>query len=252
MPGTLVGHGGSRERPVIASLIVLASDQATERAVRTGLRRDGLDVRDTPPDSAACAHEQSALVVVVAADRVALGHEVCARVRGHSDVPLVMLCSSTSVADEVLAFAAGCDDYIRTPCADTVVRARLHARLARAGGPDQDELRLGTLRLDPWARRVMVGEREVSLTRTEFDLLLVLLETPRQVVTRERLLDRVWRGNARDDHVLEVHLSRLRAKVLDAGGPMVGEPVPGVGYRAGRVAPAGAATVPARETPRPS
>lgn len=91
--------------------------------------------------------------------------------------------------------------------------------------------RYGGLALDPDERRVTVEGAEVALTRTEFEILEMLLENPRHVVTRSRILDRVWRGCAPGDHVLEVHLSRLRAKILRVGGPLVGHPVPGVGYR---------------------
>jgi DNA-binding response OmpR family regulator len=78
-----------------------------------------------------------------------------------------------------------------------------------------------------------VGGQELALTRIEFDLLALLMEDPGRVVPREEIVSRVWGDWFSDDHVVEVHLSRLRRKVSDAGGPRVGTAVRGVGYRLG-------------------
>ncbi|GAA1186517.1 hypothetical protein GCM10009584_30800 [Ornithinimicrobium humiphilum] len=228
-----------------ALLSALHPDDRTERAVRSALQRAGVVVRPLSPDAPDLPPPGTRLVVVVAGTGVAERHELCARVHAGADVPVVLLAASPHERDELLAFAAGCDDYIRTPCSDLVVAVRLQARLRRAPAPAEEGARLGSVFLDRAARRVAVGDREVPLTRTEFELLQVLLENPRHVLTRQHLLERVWQGCARDDHVLEVHLSRLRAKVLRAGGPFLGQPVPGVGYRAVRADPE-------TTTPRPS
>jgi DNA-binding response OmpR family regulator len=136
-------------------------------------------------------------------------------------------------ADELLAFAQGCDDYVSLASGD-VLRARLQA-LAGRGRPRTGEcaLEFGGLRLDTHLRTATVWGLTVSLTRIEFDLLRALLAEQRRVIPRQELLEVAWGGCERRDHVLDVHMSRLRTKILRAGGPKVGEPVPGIGYRVG-------------------
>ena len=84
--------------------------------------------------------------------------------------------------------------------------------------------------VDTEARVASVDGVELDLTRTEFDLLVMLMDNPRRVVNREALLEGVWGSWYGDDHVVEVHMSRLRSKVKAAGGPRIGVAVRGVGY----------------------
>jgi DNA-binding response OmpR family regulator len=175
-----------------------------------------------------------ATVVVLTGAETEAAHRSCQAVRDASAVPLCMVCSSDREADEVVAFANGCDDFIHVQCSPPVLRARLNALVARGRGGAERVLTFGCMRLDPRLRTVTVGGRPVDLTRTEFDIAACLLANQRRVVARHELLETVWGVCPTHDHVLDVHMSRMRAKVLEAGGPKLGEPVPGVGYRVGR------------------
>jgi DNA-binding response OmpR family regulator len=213
---------------------VLAADEVGARSVVTALQREGAQVCQLSAAGLAEASSTPAtLVVIIAGDRAGPAAELCTRVREWSDAPIVMLSASRQDSDELLAFSAGCDDYIRTPCREAIVAARLRRHLHRSRLGANTGWRHGGLVLDPAERRVTVDGTEVLLTRTEFEILEILIENPRHVVTRAHILDRVWHGCSPGDHTLEVHLSRLRAKILRAGGPLVGHPVPGVGYRCG-------------------
>ncbi len=185
------------------------------------------------PSLAAC--------VVLTGGQADPGHRVCRGVRTASaSVPLCLLSPSTREADELVAFANGCDDFIVSPCSPPVLRARLAALVARGRDSSERALTFGCLRVDPRLRTVSVRGAPVDLTRTEFDLVETLVANQRRVVLRLELLDTVWGGCQTREHVLDVHMSRMRAKVLAAGGPKLGEPVPGVGYRVGHpTCPAG-------------
>lgn len=175
-----------------------------------------------------------AAVVVLAGSETEDAHRVCQCVRDASLVPVCMASTSAREADEVVAFANGCDDFIHLPCSPPVLRARLGSLVARGRGGAARVLTFGCLRLDPRLRTVTVGGRPVELTRTEFDIAATLLANQRRVVARHELLEAAWGICPAHDHVLDVHMSRLRAKVLAAGGPKLGDPVAGVGYRVGR------------------
>ena len=180
------------------------------------------------------ALEQIDLVVVACNGDADAGHRVCRSVRATTPTMLAMLTSSTREADELLAFARGCDDYITTSSSPEVIRARLVGLVARSGRRRADRVvEFGTLTVDPSQRAATVRGTPVALTRTEFDLLHALVAGQRRVISRGELLEAGWSGCAPSDHVLDVHLSRLRRKILQAGGPKIGVPVPGVGYRVG-------------------
>jgi DNA-binding response OmpR family regulator len=107
--------------------------------------------------------------------------------------------------------------------------------LRRGSGTEAPKTRFeaGPLTVDTETRVATVDETELDLTRTEFDLLVMLMDNPRRVVNRQALLEGVWGSWYGDDHVVEVHMSRLRTKVKAAGGPRIGVAVRGVGYKLG-------------------
>lgn len=163
----------------------------------------------------------------------------CREVRERSDVPILAHLDRRTDEDELLAFANGADAFVagsagsRVLIAHAVALLRLSARAACA--TPWEQMSYGNLVLDPQTREVWVDGMEVHLTRIEFDLLSALMEGARRVVSRQQLLTQVWGPWHGDDHLVEVHLSRLRNKIMRLGGPRIGEPVPGVGYRLGRL-----------------
>lgn len=177
------------------------------------------------------------LVVIASGEDTDAGHRASRTVRAATTVPVCLVTPSHRESDELLAFARGCDDYMTTRISTEVLRARLQAHVARGRRWAAAEgTQFACLHLDPLLRTATVHDEPIRLTRTEFDLLHALVTEQRRVVPRWELLERGWGGLAPNDHVLDVHLSRLRRKVVAAGGPRIADPVPGVGYRIGSAA----------------
>ena len=155
------------------------------------------------------------------------------------DVPVLMLTARDEVSDRVAGLDAGADDYLPKPFALEELLARLRALLRRIGPSDSRSiLRLADLSLDPASRDVTRGERSIRLTRTEFSLLELLLRHPRQVLTREQILDDVWGYDfPTSANSLEVYVGYLRRKTEANGEPRLIHTVRGVGYVARETPP---------------
>lgn len=220
---------------MVVVLTAVTPEPDTHRSVARIVERWGDELLVVCPYDVESAVDRGdvALVVVVGGPLLDEALSVVARVRQHGPTYLAVLLESTRMQDELISYRLGCDAFVVTPCPELLLEARLRALLVRAR-PAGAPVSFGCLTLDPLQRSVLVHGEEIHLTRREFDLLQVLLENPRRVVPRAELLEQVWDGRQASDHAIEVHLSRLRAKVADAGGPQIGEAVPRVGYRLGR------------------
>ena len=163
------------------------------------------------------------------------GLEVCRRIRAESRVPIVMLSARSDTVDVVVGLELGADDYVTKPFELPELVARLRAALRRAAVPDEPVLRVGDLEIEPGAFTVLRGGEEIALTATEFRLLLELARRPRQVFTRELLLQRVWGYDfLGDSRLVDVAVQRLRGKIEDdPREPKIVVTVRGVGYRLG-------------------
>jgi DNA-binding response OmpR family regulator len=159
------------------------------------------------------------------------GLALCREVRRHDeDVAIIAVTARSEERDLVAGLRAGADDYVVKPFSMAELEARIEAvmrRTARAARAVAS-LEVGELRVDLNARRVWLGDREVSLTRKEFELLLALARQAGTVVSRDRLLMDVWQTTWGVGHTLDVHVAALRGKLDDAG---LVETVRGVGYR---------------------
>lgn len=163
------------------------------------------------------------------------GIDVCRAIRAESSVPIVMLTAKTDTVDIVLGLESGADDYIVKPFKPKELVARIRARLRRNDDEPAEMLTIADLEIDVPAHRVTRDGAQISLTPLEFDLLVALARRPRQVFTREVLLEQVWGyRHAADTRLVNVHVQRLRAKVeRDPENPQVVLTVRGVGYKAG-------------------
>ncbi len=163
------------------------------------------------------------------------GLEVCRAIRSESGVPIVMLTAKTDTIDIVLGLESGADDYIVKPFKPKELVARIRARLRRNEDVAPETLRIGDVEIDVAGHRVTRDGHTVGLTPLEFDLLVALARKPRQVFTREVLLEQVWGyRHAADTRLVNVHVQRLRSKVeRDPEHPEVVLTVRGVGYKAG-------------------
>ncbi|MCA1823051.1 MAG: MtrAB system response regulator MtrA [Mycobacteriales bacterium] len=163
------------------------------------------------------------------------GLEVCRAIRAESGVPIVMLTAKTDTVDVVLGLECGADDYIVKPFKPKELIARVRARLRRNDEPSSEPVQVGDIEIDVAGHRVTREGQQLPLTPLEFDLLLTLARKPRQVFTREALLEQVWGyRHSADTRLVNVHVQRLRAKVeRDPEHPEVVLTVRGVGYKAG-------------------
>ena len=212
-----------------------------DRAVRESLRRslsfngysvalaqDGLEALDL-----ISSDRPDAVVLDVMMPRLD-GLEVCRQLRSTGDdLPILVLTARDSVSERVAGLDAGADDYLPKPFALEELLARMRALLRRTTPDDGDSpaMTFADLSLDPVTREVTRGQRQISLTRTEFALLEMLIANPRRVLTRSRILEEVWgfdfptSGNA-----LEVYVGYLRRKTEAEGEPRLIHTVRGVGY----------------------
>ena len=146
--------------------------------------------------------------------------------------PILMLTARHDVSDRVDGLDAGADDYLVKPFALDELLARIRALLRRSGASDSDDtLQLADLILNPATRQVHRGDREVQLTKTEFDLLELLLVNSRIVLSRDVIMDRIWGYSFEtSSNPLEVYIGYVRRKLEAGGEPRLVHTVRGVGY----------------------
>jgi two-component system, OmpR family, response regulator MtrA len=169
------------------------------------------------------------------------GIDVCRAIRSESGIPIVMLTAKTDTVDVVLGLESGADDYVMKPFKPKELVARIRAQLRRGRGGETPAERLvigpphNQITIDVPAHTVSRNGDEVKLTPLEFDLLIALARKPRQVFTREVLLEQVWGyRHSADTRLVNVHVQRLRAKIEpDPERPEIILTVRGVGYKAG-------------------
>jgi DNA-binding response OmpR family regulator len=163
------------------------------------------------------------------------GLDVCRELRARSDVPILVLTARGEEADRVMGLELGADDYLAKPFSPRELLARIRAVVRRAkgrAGPATAAVRVGALVVDPAARRVTLGGKEVPLTAYEFALLDALARRAGRVLSREQLME-LARGSAEEafDRSIDVHVSRLRQKLGDdPKRPRLIKTVRGAGY----------------------
>ncbi|WP_035803078.1 response regulator transcription factor [Kitasatospora mediocidica] len=224
-----------------AARVLVVDDDPTVAEVVTGyLLRAGYAV-----DRAADGHEALERAAAGRPDLVVLdlmlpgidGLEVCRRLRaGGAGPAVVMLTAKGEESDRILGLELGADDYVTKPFSPRELVLRIQSVLRRhaapAPGPGVAPLRAGDLTLDPQARRAYRGERELSLTLREFDLLSFMAQHPGKAFGREELMHKVWGWDFGDLSTVTVHVRRLREKVEDdPAAPVLISTVWGVGYR---------------------
>ena len=157
------------------------------------------------------------------------GFEVCRRLRLVHDVPIIMLTARDDVADKVTALNLGADDYVPKPFAFEELVARIRAVLRRHPA-SEEPLEYGDLILEPRTREVRRDGHTIELTPREYELLLLFMRHPRQVLTRQQLLASVWGYDHPDAGVLDVHIGHLRQKLEARGERRVIHTIRGIGY----------------------
>jgi two-component system response regulator MprA len=160
------------------------------------------------------------------------GLEVCRRLRASGNqVPILMLTAKDSIPDRVAGLDLGADDYLVKPMELEELLARVRALLRRRNPEQNEVLHFADLELDTGTRSAHRGPREISLSTTEYELLALFLRRPRQVLTRDIIMDRVWGYDFEgESNVLEVYIGYLRSKLEANGEPRIIHTVRGAGY----------------------
>jgi len=217
-------------------LLVVDDDRALRDVLRRALSLAGYEVMLAETGAGALAEVAGVVPDAVVLD-VGLpdidGLEVCRLLRREGNrVPVLMLTARDAVSDRIDGLDAGADDYLVKPFDIDELKARLRALLRRAGGEGgTDGLSFADLRIDPARHGVVVGERFVELTRTEYQLLELLLLNPRRVLPHSLIYDRVWGYDfGPTSNALRVYVGYLRRKLEDAGARSLIHTVRGVGY----------------------
>ena len=217
-------------------ILVVDDEPAVREAVERALRLDGHDVLLASDGHEALdtldSRAPDAVVLDVLMPRVD-GLQLCRQMRERGDrTPVLMLTARDAVSDRVAGLDAGADDYLIKPFALEELLARVRALLRRAApGDDRRPLRFADVTLDPLAHEVRRGERPIELTRTEFLLLDLFLRHPRQVLTREQILQDVWGFDYMgDSNLVDVRIKYLRDKLELGGRARLIQTVRGAGY----------------------
>jgi two-component system, OmpR family, response regulator MprA len=218
-----------------ATVMVVDDEPGVRAALERALRIERYDVRLAGDGTEALAllaeRSPDAIVLDVSMPDVD-GLEVCRRLRAAGDrTPVLMLTARDAVDDRVAGLDAGADDYLVKPFALKELQARLRALLRRTEATRAGVLRFADLELDPVGREVRRAGREIELSRTEFNLLELFLEHPRQVLTRSQIFERVWGYDfGSTSNALGVYIGYLRRKTEAGGEPRLLHTVRGVGY----------------------
>jgi DNA-binding response OmpR family regulator len=215
-------------------VLVVEDDPGIAALMRDFLEADGFRVRlaaDAEEATGALRMAPECVLLDVMLPG-ASGFDLCREVRAASDVPILFLSARDGDADKLRGLGLGADDYIVKSATPAEVVARVKAVLRRSGaGRGLGRLRFGSLEVDLAAHEVLVAGRPVPMTAREFELLGVLVQHPRQVLSREQLFERVWGGYG-DRSAVSVYVSRLREKIEDdPADPRYIITVWGAGYR---------------------
>src|SRR6185437_4650038 len=225
-------------RSMKSRVLVVDDDPALAEMLTIVLRGEGFDTAGVGDGTRALPAVRELRPDVVLLDLMLPGLngiDVCRAIRTESGVPIVMLTAKSDTVDIVLGLESGADDYVVKPFKPKELIARIRARVRRTETEPAEQLAIGDVTIDVPAHQVARAGEPIALTPLEFDLLVALARKPRQVFTREVLLEQVWGyRHAADTRLVNVHVQRLRSKVeRDPEHPEVVLTVRGVGYKAG-------------------
>jgi two-component system response regulator AdeR len=219
----------------VKTILVIEDDRDIADLVELYLRNDGYQTERASDGARAIELWRAArpdLVVLDIGLPTMDGLEVLRRIRKESNVPVIMLTARAEEIDELLGLGLGADDYVTKPFSPRTLLARVRAVMRRGAEPHGATLiRFGPLCVDDYAVSVAYGGTPVNLTRTEFNILHHLAETPGRAVSRAELSESAMPDSDALERAIDVHVKNLRQKLADVGGDGMIETVRGVGYR---------------------
>jgi len=225
-------HAGSEVTE--GRILIVEDDEEIVDVLRRTLRAEGYEVR-ADPDGEAGLHSAAEFLPDLIVLDLGLpdidGLEVCSRLREESEVPILMLTARAETEDRVTGLDSGADDYLIKPFERSELLARIRALLRRHPPHGSALLTAGDLRVNPDTREATRGDRELELTKREFELLEYLMRNQRLVISRERLLEEVWGYDPLDDtNTIDVFISNLRRKLEEGGEERILLTKRGAGY----------------------
>jgi two-component system, OmpR family, response regulator MtrA len=224
---------------VEAHVLVVEDDPSIREVAQLGLEQSGFQVEASGDGRDGLIRFRQGAFDLVLLDVMLPsldGFEVLREIRSESNTPVVMLTARSELTDVVVGLELGADDYVTKPFELPELVARIKAVLRRSSAePGDAVIHADGLEIDPAGFTVRRGDEELELTATEFKLLLELAKRPKQVFTRELLLELVWDYDyLGDSRLVDAAIQRLRAKVEDdPKEPRLIRTVRGVGYRFG-------------------
>ena len=216
-------------------ILVIDDDTSIATVLKRGLGYEGytVDVASSGKEGLETAREcPPGLVILDIMMPCMDGLEVCRRLRSVDEkLPILMLTAKDAVSDQVLGFETGADDYITKPFVFEVLLARVQALLRRREPVSGEVLRYKDLSLNTVSRAVKRGEREIELTKTEYELLLLFMRNPERVLTRDIILNKVWGYDFDGNYnIIDVYIRYLRNKLEEKGEKRLIQTVRGVGH----------------------
>ena len=218
-----------------AHILLVDDDPHISQVLRRALAYDGysVDVAHNGNDALQKTIERPPDLVILDIMMPGMrGLEGCDRLRKAGNLaPILMMTAKDAIADRVAGLDMGADDYLVKPVDLTELQARVRALLRRRNPEQTEVLRFADLELDTGTRVAHRGARAIELSTTEYELLALFLRRPRQVLTRDIIMDRVWGYDFEgESNVLEVYIGYLRSKLEDKGEPRLIHTVRGAGY----------------------
>lgn len=214
-------------------LLLIDDDPKILALLRRGLAYEGFEVYTAPDGESglvAASQYQPHLALLDITMPGTDGFEICRRLRLGGETAIIMLTARDDVEDKVQALNLGADDYVPKPFAFDELVARIRAVLRRQN-VGEERLSYADLELNQTTREVVRAGQPIELTTLEYELLALFLRHPRQVLTREQLLLRIWGYDAEaETNVLEVHIGHLRQKLEAVGRPRLIQTIRGIGY----------------------
>jgi DNA-binding response OmpR family regulator len=218
--------------------LLVEDDPVNRLLVRLHLEEMGLNVKDVATFAEAkevFSNSHFSLVLLHIGVEPLKGLELCRVFRSQSNVPIIAMTDRESIINEQMWIAAGADDYVARPVDINILSSRVSQQLKRGNShqtPASDVLQWGQLKMDLTMHEFFVDGKPVALTKTEFQIVQLLLEKPLQVFSREQILSSI--GSLRGPiapNVIDTHASRIRTKIRKVGGPEVIRVVRSVGFR---------------------
>lgn len=208
-------------------ILVVEDEKRIQDIVADYLKKDGHEVllADDGMDALAILKNNSVdLMILDIMIPTVDGYSVCKKTREISSLPIIMLTAKQEESDKLKGYELGADDYMTKPFSPNVLAAKVRALLKRSGHPEciVTTLCAGKIAVNPVSREVSVDERVIELTHTEYEMLLLFMRNPKQVFSRDQLLNRIWgydfEGTSR---TVDVHVKNLRHKLGSEGRHIV-------------------------------